>query len=131
VRELDHSQRALSKTPLVARPAPNLPPRILHRIVSAYVSIFYPLYERARDSLMSMEFMRSLMIDEYRQRLAGMDESFYREFAVLDIFDFLSPKYDIPQTLDSFRQIFVDNEMTDVDVHAGWNEIEGRGVKVE
>ena len=73
--------------------------------------------------------MRSLMMDDYRQRMTGMDEKFYREFAVLDIFDFLSPKYDIPQTAESFRKIFVDIGMAEIDVHPGWNGIEGRGVK--
>ncbi len=107
----------------------NVPPRLLHQIVSAYVSVLFPLYKRLRDNPKGMELLRSFMIDEYRQRLTGMDERFYREFAILDIFDFLSPKYDIPQTVESFRQIFADIRMTEIDVHPGWNGIEGRGTK--
>jgi SAM-dependent methyltransferase len=110
---------------------PNLPPRILHRVVSLYVYTLFPLYKLLRNKPKGMEFMRSLMIDEYRQRMTGMDEKFHREFAVLDIFDFLSPKYDNPQTVDSFRQLFVDVGLAEIDVHPGWNGIEGRGVKIK
>jgi SAM-dependent methyltransferase len=108
---------------------PRLPPRALHHVVSAYVSFLFPLYRRLRENPKGIEFMRSLMMDDYRQRMTGMDEEFYREFAILDIFDFLSPKYDIPQTVESFRKIFVDIGMLEIDVHPGWNGIEGRAVK--
>jgi SAM-dependent methyltransferase len=106
-----------------------LPPRALHKIVKAYVAITFPLYKLLRDKPFGIEFMRSLMVDEYRQRMTGMDERFYREFSVLDIFDFLSPKYDIPQSIESFRQIFLEAGLQQIDVHPGWNGIEGRAVK--
>jgi SAM-dependent methyltransferase len=108
---------------------PDLPPRALHTLVRAYVRTVFPFYLRLRDNPRGMEFMRSLMIDDYRYRMPGADETFYREFAVLDIFDFLSPKYDIPQTVESFREMFANVGLTDIDVHPGWNGIEGRGRK--
>jgi ubiquinone/menaquinone biosynthesis C-methylase UbiE/uncharacterized protein YbaR (Trm112 family) len=110
---------------------PDLPPRLLHRLVTAYVIVLFPLYKILRNTSAGPDFMRGLMIDEYRQRMTGMDEKHYKEFAVLDIFDFLSPKYDFPQTVSSFRQIFESIGMTEIDVHPGWNGIEGRAVKAD
>jgi hypothetical protein len=58
-----------------------------------------------------------------------MDENRFQEFAVLDIFDFLSPAYDIPQTVDGFRHFFEEEGLVDIDVHPGYNGVEGRGCK--
>jgi hypothetical protein len=58
-----------------------------------------------------------------------MDVTKHKEFAVLDIFDFLSPMYDIPQTLEQFRDCFEKAGLTEIDVHLGYNGIEGRATK--
>jgi SAM-dependent methyltransferase len=107
-----------------------LPPRTLHLVVRAYVALMFPLYLAIRDKPGGADFMRGLMIDDYRYRMTDMDEKFYREFAVLDIFDFLSPKFDIPQSVASFRDTFAKAGLEQIDVHTGWNGIEGRGVKL-
>ena len=108
---------------------PDLNPRFLHFLVRCYVGITFPLYKILRDKPKGMELMRSLMVDDYRCRMTGMDEKFYKEFAVLDIFDFLSPEYDNPKTVNEFRQFFLAAGLTNVDVHVGYNGIEGRGEK--
>lgn len=108
---------------------PHLPPRVLHKLVKTYVSILFPIYKAVRDRPGGADIMRRFLIDEYRQRMDGMDEKFYREFAVLDIFDFLSPRFDIPQTMESFKGIFERAGLVELDIHPGWNGIEGRGLK--
>jgi SAM-dependent methyltransferase len=108
---------------------PDLPPRILHKLVKGYVGLMFPIYKAIRDRPGGAEMMRRFLFDEYRQRMQGMDEKFHREFAVLDIFDFLSPRFDIPQTVESFKDIFERAGMIEIDIHPGWNGIEGRGLK--
>ena len=52
-----------------------------------------------------------------------------KEWAILDTFDNLAPKFDQRQTLSTLRKWFSECEMEEVDVHYGYNGIEGRGVK--
>jgi SAM-dependent methyltransferase len=59
---------------------PDLPPRVLRRLVRAYAAVLFPLYKALRDRPNGPDFLRRMMIDEYRQRMHGMDEKFYREF---------------------------------------------------
>src|SRR5260370_34336403 len=73
--------------------------------------------------------MRRLMFDDYRYRLPGVEERLHKEFAVLDIFDFLSPIYDYPDTVEGFHTTFADAGLVNIDVHPGYNGIEGRGRK--
>jgi SAM-dependent methyltransferase len=103
--------------------------RALHILVRGYVALLFPIHHRISKNPQRVEFMRALMFDDYRQRLAGMDEERFREFAALDIFDFLSPAYDIPQTVESLRRMFEEDGLAQIDVHLGYNGIEGRAVK--
>ncbi|MGU3287591.1 class I SAM-dependent methyltransferase [Methylobacterium mesophilicum] len=107
-----------------------LPPRLLHLLVKAYVTAVFPFHRRLAAQPDRVEMFRSLMLDDYKARLTGMDLSRHKEFAVLDIFDFLSPAYDFPQSVDEFRDLFAKSGLTDIDVHPGYNGIEGRGRKV-
>jgi hypothetical protein len=52
-----------------------------------------------------------------------------KEWAILDTFDMLSPRYDNPQTIDNVREWFERAGLLDIDVHYGYNGIEGRGTK--
>jgi hypothetical protein len=88
-----------------------------------------PLYRRWWKDPKGIERLRALMFDDYKQRMVGLDERYYKEFAVLDMFDFLSPPYDLPSTEGEFRQIFIDAGLINVDVHPGYNGVEGRGQK--
>lgn len=104
-----------------------LPPHTLHLLVRAYVSVLWPFHKRAMKSSEGLEKMWAWLFEDYIDRLPGMDPERFKEFAVLDIFDYLSPAYDIPQTVDGFRAFFAG--LDDVDVHPGWNGVEGRGRK--
>ena len=78
---------------------------------------------------MGVQINRRLLLDDYPNRLPGMQHDLYKEFACLDIFDFLSPRYDIPATLDEFREWHQNAGLEKVDVGPGYNGIEGRGVR--
>lgn len=113
---------------------PKFAPATLHFLIRQYVNILFPIAMLARAlprrfGYMGKQFMKNFMLDDYPSRLPGMNPKQYKEFAVLDIFDFLSPMYDIPQTEDQFRDCFLKAGLIEVDVHPGYNGIEGRGTK--
>jgi hypothetical protein len=57
----------------------------------------------------------------------GLRGNILKEWAYLDIFDMLAPRYDSPQTIDTLQKWFQEAGMADVVVHYGYNGIEGRG----
>ena len=67
-----------------------------------------------------------LLIADYRGVYDFPDETL-KQWAILDTYDMLAPAYDIPQTLDTFRSWFEEAGLVDIDVHYGYNGIEGRG----
>ena len=69
-----------------------------------------------------------LLVMDYRGRY-DLSEELLLEWSVLDTFDMLSPAYDERQTIDTFRRWFQTAPLRDVDVHYGYNGIEGRGIK--
>lgn len=96
--------------------------------VETYVKLAWPVAQLLeRTPLRTLN--RWALFDNYKPRLPGMDPSRYKEFAALDIFDFLSPAYDTPETVDGFKAWFVEAGLDQVDVHQGYNGVEGRGVK--
>ncbi len=70
-----------------------------------------------------------LLIPDYHGLLALSDEAL-KEWAILDMFDMLSPAYDQPQSLATVRRWFDGSRFLQVDVRYGYNGIQGRGVKV-
>ncbi len=104
--------------------------RLLHFIVRTYVALVWPIAAVLRSiHPRGAEVCRTLLIDDYAARMTGMNARHFKEFAVLDIFDFVSPAYDIPQTLESFRKWFTDAGLEDIDVRPGYNGLEGRAKK--
>jgi SAM-dependent methyltransferase len=104
-------------------------PEALHKVVKAYVWAIWPLTSMLGRSQWGRQVNRRFLIDDYRPRLPAMDPSHYRDFAVLDIFDMLSPAYDYPMNIDEFRAWYVGAGLAEIDVHAGYNGLEGRGRK--
>lgn len=104
-------------------------PERLYRFVKRYVHLMWPITRRiARIPTLGRTINRMLLVHDYRQRF-DLDEAQLREWAVLDTFDNLAPKYDQRQTISTIRRWFREAAMTDVDVHYGYNGIEGRGIK--
>ncbi len=56
-----------------------------------------------------------------------MDRKKYKSFAMLDIYDFLGPRYDMPASLSELEGWFSEVRFADVEVHPGYNGLEGRG----
>jgi len=105
-------------------------PERLHKRVSKYVQIVWPISRAIRKiPKLGISLNRRLLIDDYPSRLTGMNADFYKDFAVLDIFDMLSPMYDFPQTLEEFERWHSVAGLEEVEVQYGYNGIEGRGRK--
>ena len=68
-----------------------------------------------------------LLIADYSRE--GVPDDKLKDWAYLDTFDMLSPRYDYPQTLDIVRGWFREVGLVDVDVRYGYNGIQGRGTR--
>ncbi len=69
-----------------------------------------------------------LLVADYRGAYP-LSEQQLKEWAILDTFDMLSPAYDTPQSVGTLQQWFTEAGMTQIEVHRGYNGVEGRGVK--
>lgn len=58
-----------------------------------------------------------------------MDDAKLKQWAVLNTFDMLSPRYDKPRNCWTVRRWFTKAGFACIDVHNGYNGVEGRGTK--
>ncbi|MCX8155992.1 MAG: class I SAM-dependent methyltransferase [Verrucomicrobiae bacterium] len=109
--------------PLTRRMAPER----LYRWVNAYVRAMWPVARLIHQIPWIGRWLNwRLLIADYRG-VYPLKEEHLLEWAILDTFDMLSPRYDYPQTLETFRDWFVQAGLVEVEVHYGHNGIEGRG----
>jgi len=102
----------------------------LYRAVRRYVDLMWPIARIVRRiPRIGYAINWRLLIADYSRVLPGADEATLREWAYLDTFDMLSPAYDKPQTVRTFRRWHQEAGLKDVDVHRGFNGIEGRGTR--
>ena len=103
-------------------------PQKLHKWISKYVKTVWPLRSIIQKiPTVGIAFNRRLLLDNYLERLMGMHEHMYQEFAILDIYDMLATTHDFPQSLDEFKRWHHLAKLENIDVHYGYNGIEGRG----
>jgi ubiquinone/menaquinone biosynthesis C-methylase UbiE/uncharacterized protein YbaR (Trm112 family) len=70
-----------------------------------------------------------LMIADYHHLLINADSKTLKEWAILDTYDMVSPAHDHPATLKQYKGWHTELGLNNVDVHYGYNGIEGRGNK--
>lgn len=68
-----------------------------------------------------------LLVPDYRRE--GLRGKALKEWAYLDAFDMLSPRYDSPQTIKTMQRWFKKAGMVEIAVNYGYNGIEARGKK--
>jgi len=102
-------------------------PNVLHHHIERYVKTAWPIVRILERMGPVKKLNRWFLFDDYKTRLPNMDPKRYAEFAALDIFDFISPAYDSPETVEGFKAWFQDAGLTEIDVHQGYNGVEGRG----
>ncbi len=106
----------------------NMDPEKLYRLTERYVRFMWPISRLISRLPGGKKINWMLLVADYRG-VFDLEDSVLREWAVLDTFDMLSPAYDYPGSVESLTAWFNEAEMKDVDVHVGYNGIEGRGVR--
>ena len=124
--------RRLFNTKYWVRPLTRrVPPATLYRVTSRYVNAMWPLARLlARVPRIGRRLNWMLLIADY-QGLLPLSDPQLREWAVLDTFDMLAPAYDDPQDRATLERWFAEAGMCDIEVHHGYNGIEGRGSRPE
>lgn len=103
-------------------------PETLYRWVVKYIDFMWPLcgFIRKIPYVGHSINWRLLVADHSRN---GVPPDVLKEWAYLDTFDMLSPKFDQPQTLKTVMRWFSESGLVDWEVTYGYNGIEGRGKK--
>lgn len=103
-------------------------PEKLYHLCEQYVTIMWPLVKFLRKLPGGRRIIWTMLIADYTGFYKLSDQSM-REWAILDTFDILAPAYDQPQHLETMQTWFTEAELNDIEVHYGYNGIEGRGLK--
>jgi SAM-dependent methyltransferase len=106
-----------------------IPPASLYAFVRRYVTAMWPMV-RLIGKLPKGRLLTRVIFSiwDYRGQIP-VSEAMLREWAILDTFDALSPRYDKPQFMSNVRRWFRNAGLQDVEVHPGQNGIEGRASK--
>src|SRR5436309_3573590 len=101
-------------------------PDRLCRLTRKWVDLMWPLSNAIRKiPRVGYSINWRLLVADYS--FAGLNGEVLKEWAYLDTFDMLSPRYDSPQTATTIRKWFVAAGLTEIEVGTGYNGIEGRG----
>lgn len=105
-------------------------PEKLYNAVKSYIDFMWPIARVVRKiPRIGPSLNWKLLVADYSKMLPNADDATLKEWAYLDTFDMLSPRYDKPATLKTFRRWHKEAGLIDVDVHYGFNGVEGRGSK--
>lgn len=101
----------------------------LYGLSKKYVDFLWPLSKLIRKiPKIGWRINWKLMIGDHSAFMPGANDKTLKEWAYLDTYDFLSPKYDIPETVKGFRKWHEEAGLLDIEVHRGYNGVEGRAV---
>ena len=101
-------------------------PARLYKLIERYIDTFWPLANLLRRiPRIGRNLNWMLLIADHSDR--GLPEKIVREWACLNTFDMLAPKYDLPQTLSEVYCWFQEADLAEVIVERGYNGIVGRG----
>jgi SAM-dependent methyltransferase len=108
----------------------NMDPERLYTLTVKYINFMWPL------ALLIMKIPKigkminwRLMIADYSLMLKNADNKKLKEWAILDTYDMVSPVYDFPVTLRTFKKWHTEEGLINIDVLHGYNGIEGRANK--
>lgn len=108
----------------------NVDPEELYRWVVKYIDIMWPVASLIRKiPKVGYRINYRLLIADHSKVLFNADDTTLKQWAYLDTMDMVSPKYDLPQTLKTFKKWHEKAGLVDIDVHYGYNGIEGRAKK--
>lgn len=106
-----------------------IPNERLYWMCDKYINLMWPLSSLiSRLGKPGIWINRYLMVPDYRS-LYDLKNNAYKTWAKLDLFDMLSPDFDRPVSIPTFRRWFESLDLDQVDVGPGYNGIEGRAIK--
>lgn len=106
----------------------NVPPERLYHHCEQYINFMWPLTRWLHQLPYGRRIIWLLLIADYTG-IYDLSTDILKEWAILDTFDILSPAYDQPQLLETMQAWFKKANMRNIEVHYGYNGIEGRGLK--
>lgn len=121
--------RALLCTKRWLRPiTKRMNPGLLYRLTNCYVRLMWPICRLIGKLPKGKQINSMLMVPDYRQDFV-LEDKILKEWAILDAFDMLSPRYDSPQRIETVQGWFEEAKLKNADIHYGYNGIEGRAEK--
>lgn len=105
-----------------------LSPEVLYKFTKKYVNFLWPAARLVRSSRLGQKLISRFIADRSEQ-LGKVNDELIREWAYLDTFDWFSPAFDKPQTKDQFYAWHQRAKLENIDVHYGFNGVEGRATK--
>ena len=103
----------------------------LYAMIERYVNGIWPLARLLhRIPWLGPKLVWFVLQLPYYQQF-DLNDAALRDWARLDLYDMLSPKYDQPQTLESVTGWFECAGLVEIEVHYGHNGIEGRALRVD
>ena len=121
--------RFLASTYYWVRPITRrLPPRVLYAACRRYIEAAWRISGLLGRLPLGRRANQALLIADYRGAIDLTDDAL-REWAILDTFDHLAPRYDRPQRLSTVRRWFEEAGLEDVDIRYGHNGVQGRARK--
>lgn len=105
-----------------------LPAHILYKLCRTYIRAMWGISSLINRLPKGRRLNQILLIADYRGQLDLPDQTL-REWAILDTFDHLSPRFDKPQRLSTVRRWFENAGLVERDVRYGYNGIQARGRK--
>lgn len=104
----------------------NLDPARLYRLTTRWVNAMWPLASVIRRiPRVGPAINWRLLVADYS--IQGVNGQLLKEWAYLDTFDMLSPRYDSPQSIATVREWFANSGLVDWSVRYGGTGIVGRG----
>jgi len=106
----------------------NIEPVHLYQLTRRWIDFMWPISRLiSKIPLIGPSINWRLLIPDYSP--LGLQGSILKEWAYLDAFDMLSPRYDAPQTIKTLSYWFQEAGMTDIVVRYGYTGIVGCGKK--
>lgn len=105
-------------------------PEKLYPLTKKYIDIVWPLAKLIRKiPKIGPSLNWGFLVADYSRILPGAQDRMLKEWAYLDTFNILSARFEFMETIKTFSQWYKEAGMIDINVHYGYNGIEGKARK--
>jgi len=114
---------------LIRKITKHMNPQKLYKLTVSYINFIWPVTRVIRKIPFGKKIIWRLMVADYSDWMPNADDKTLKDWAILDSYDMVSPAYDYPQTLKTYKKWHNEEGLVDIDVHYGYNGIESRAKK--